>query len=196
MCRKCGLWSIFVAFRNKRYWLFGFRKIQGGLLSSWATSKCSRKGLLFVLRVDCLYEQHFLCWRWMGKGERMGGGSGRRYHLASVLIWELPPVRSEQVAYIDYSFGGRQFACGIVVKTDLKFCVLGFMVRCILVPFVSAAVIFGSRQRCAPFCNWGPPSHEWCDQVPQRAFHVLIPGVQLKSGPLTKPWIFRVRCYL
>ena len=23
-----------------------------------------------------------------------------------------------------------------------------------------------------------------------------IPGVQLKSGPLTKPWIFHVRCYL
>ena len=25
---------------------------------------------------------------------------------------------------------------------------------------------------------------------------VKVPGVQLKSGPLTKPWIFHVRCYL
>ena len=25
---------------------------------------------------------------------------------------------------------------------------------------------------------------------------VIVPGVQLKSGPLTKPWIFHVRCYL
>jgi len=25
---------------------------------------------------------------------------------------------------------------------------------------------------------------------------VLLQGVQLKSGPLTKPWIFHVRCYL
>ena len=31
----------------------------------------------------------------------------------------------------------------------------------------------------------------------QRGTHrVLIQGVQLKSGPLTKPWIFHVRCYL
>jgi len=44
-------------------------------------------------------------------------------------------------------------ACGIAVKTELKFYVLGFMVRCILVSFVSAAVIFGSRQRCAPSFN-------------------------------------------
>jgi len=25
---------------------------------------------------------------------------------------------------------------------------------------------------------------------------LLIQDVQLKSGPLTKPWIFHVRCYL
>jgi len=24
----------------------------------------------------------------------------------------------------------------------------------------------------------------------------LLLGVQLKSGPLTKPWIFHIRCYL
>ena len=42
----------------------------------------------------------------MGKGDKTRGYSGRRYHLASVLIRDLPPVRSEQVAYVDCSFEG------------------------------------------------------------------------------------------
>jgi len=27
-------------------------------------------------------------------------------------------------------------------------------------------------------------------------YSVIMQGVQLKSGPSTKPWIFQVRCYL
>jgi len=35
----------------------------------------------------------------------------------------------------------------------------------------------------------------WCLEIPAATYKYLQ-GFQLEGGPLTKPWIFHVRCYL
>ena len=78
---------------------------------------------------------------------------------------------NEQVAVVL----GVPVACRIAVKTELKFYVSGFMVRFILVPFVSVAVMAGSCQRCTPAFNLGAGQSRLIrPSAAERAFKVLI----------------------